>query len=140
MLTFRITAAEDKQRVPIPCSRSDIDATQHLMSPLRGSTHACDGDTDTFYHSVQVESGRRHSPYFTIQLDNTYKIQTITVVNVHTGVHCNNDPADCTGRINGAKVEVLKQGILELVIKNHDHQCVFVPTAHWQLLPKCWPI
>ena len=120
MLTLRITAAEDKQRVPIPCSRSDIDATEHLMSPLRDSIHACDGDTDSFYHSVAADSGRRHSPYFTVQFDNTYSIETITVVNVHTGVHCNNDPRDCTGRIDGAKVEVLTASMFELVIKKNS--------------------
>ena len=95
----------------IPCSRSDIRATQHLTSPLRDSIHACDGNTDTFYHSEQVKSGRTHSPFFTVMFDDDYKIKTITVVNVHTGVHCNNDPADCTGRIDGAKVEVLTAGI-----------------------------
>ena len=105
--------------MPKPCSRSDVDATQHLESPLRDTIHACDGDTDTFYHSEHPESGTRHSPFFTVQFDNTYRIETITVINVHTGEHCDNSPADCTGRINGAKVEVLTAGILELVIKKH---------------------
>ena len=86
------------------------------MSPLRDSIHACDGNTDTFYHSVQVDSGRRHSPYFAVQFDNTYSIETVTVVNVHTGAHCNNNPVSCTRRIDGAKVEVLTASMFELVI------------------------
>ena len=88
-----------------------------MVSPLRDTIHACDGDTDTFYHSEQPESGTRHSPFFTVQFDNTYRIETITVVNVHTGAHCDNDPADCTGRIDGAKVEVLTAGMLKFFTK-----------------------
>ena len=105
--------------MPKPCSRSDIDATQHFESPLRDTIHACDGDTDTFYHSEQPPSGTMRNPFFTVQFDSTYRIDTIIVVNVHTGGHCDNAPADCTGRIDGAKVEVLTPGMLELAIKKH---------------------
>ena len=108
LLTFRIPS--DTGLVTIPCSRSDIMATQHLTSPLRDTIHACDGNTDTFYHSEQVQSGETHSPFFTIFLNSSYMIGTVTMVNVHTGAHCNNDPVDCTGRIDGAKVEVLAAG------------------------------
>ena len=96
--------------VQIPCSRDDITATPHLTSPLRDSVHACDGNTDSFYHSVQVQSWEKASPFFTIQLDGTYRVKTITVVNVHTGGYCVWNPKDCTERINGAKVEVLSEG------------------------------
>ena len=89
-----------------PCSVSDVTATEHLTNPLRHKIHACDGDTDTFYHSQWVE-GVNSSPFFTLQLGDTFHIKTITVVNVHTGNYCTNNPVDCTERINGAKVEVL---------------------------------
>ena len=98
-----------------------------MVSPLRDTIHACDGDTDTFYHSEQPESGTRHSPFFTVQFDDVYRIETITVVNVHTGAHCDNDPADCTGRIDGAKVEVLSAG--NLSIKKHAEVFIFCREA-----------
>ena len=91
-----------------PCPRSSITATQHMTSPLRDTVHACDGDTGTFYHSVEKQAA---SPFFTIQLASISRIKTITVVNVHTGAHCRNNAKDCTERIDGAKVEVLKAGM-----------------------------
>ena len=89
-----------------PCSVSDVTATEHLTNPLRDKIHACDGDTSTFYHSQWTE-GVNSSPFFTLLLGDTFHIKTITVVNVHTGDHCNNNAQDCTERINGAKIEVL---------------------------------
>ena len=110
LVTYPLSSAGSTEVVNIPCSRSDITATQHLTDPLRDTVHACDGDTDTFYHSEQVAESETHSPFFTIQLDSTYRIKTITVVNVHTGGFCEGSPKDCTERIDGAKVEVLTAG------------------------------
>ena len=90
-----------------PCTDSDVIAAAHLKTPLRPKKHACDENTDTFYHSL----GRLDSPYLTIQLNDTYKITKIIVVNVHTGQYCLTHAEDCTKRIDGAKVEVLTAGI-----------------------------
>ena len=92
-----------------PCSISDINATEHLTNThvTRDKIHACDGNTDSFYHSIEKTEER--NPFITISLNGTFVIKTITVVNVHTGGYCK-DPSttkDCTERINGAKVEVL---------------------------------
>ena len=38
------------------------------------------------------------------------------MINSYTGILCDTIPEVCTGRINGAKVEVLTAGLLELVI------------------------
>ena len=92
-----------------PCSGSDIIATDHLRGPRRDVFHACDGSTSSFYHSKQ-NIGERN-PYWIIHLRGTFSIETITVVNVHTGRYCLGQPRDCTERLNGAKVEVL-QGML----------------------------
>ena len=88
-----------------PCSESDVTATQHLPDPLRDKIDACDGNTDTFYHSKD-DIGEKN-PRLTLSLDGTYVIKTITVVNVHTGAYCESNPVHCTERINGAKVELL---------------------------------
>ena len=77
---------------------------------MRDAVHACDGNTDSFYHSEQVRSWETQSPFFTMQLGGTYSIKTITVVNVHTGLYCKWNAKACTERIDGAKVEVLKAG------------------------------
>ena len=101
-----------------PCSISDITATQHLISPLRDKIHACDGDTSTFYHSV-YDQGEDASPFFTLQLGCTFLIETITVVNVHTGRHCERskeDAKDCTERINGANVQVLAGPLVLMLV------------------------
>ena len=83
---------------------------------MRDTIYACDGETVTFYHSEHPEQGTRHSPFFTVLLDNSYRIEKITVVTSYTGILCDTIPEVCTGRINGAKVEVLTAGLLELVI------------------------
>ena len=91
-----------------PCSDSDVTATQHLAKPLRDKIHACDGDTETFYHSIFGTQER--NPNLILSLNGTFVIKTITVVNVHTGEFCESDYENakiCTERINGAKVEVL---------------------------------
>lgn len=88
-----------------PCSESDVTATQHLPDPLRDKIDACDGNTDTFYHSKD-DIGEKN-PHLTLSLDGTYVIKTITVVNVHTGAYCESNPVHCTERITGAKVELL---------------------------------
>ena len=41
------------------------------------------------------------------------------MVNSYTGILCDTIPEVCTGRINGAQVEVLTAGLLELVIKTY---------------------
>ena len=110
MITLLSHSVSGTELVQIPCSRDDITATQHLTSPLRDSVHACDGNTDSFYHSEQVESWEKASPFFTVKLDSTSRIKTITVVNVHTGGYCEWNAKDCTLRIDGAKVEVLDAG------------------------------
>ena len=99
-----------KQLVKIPCSETDVNATPHLTTPLRDIKHACDGNTDSFYHSEQVGYWQRHSPFLTVQLDGTSRIKTVTVVNVLTGAYCKTHGAPCTDRINGAKVEILTAG------------------------------
>ena len=95
-----------------PCLKSDVTATQHLTSPLKQEIDACDGDTDTFYHSIENTDER--NPFLAVSLGENFLIKKITVVNVHTGNFCTDNPGDCTERINGAKVEVLKG--LELYI------------------------
>ena len=90
-----------------PCLISDINATEHLTNArvTRDKIHACDGNTSTFYHSIENTGDR--NPFFTISLNGRIVIKTITVVNVHTGKHCIHDAQDCTMRIHGAKVEVM---------------------------------
>ena len=82
-----------------------------MEDPLRVKTDACDGNTSTFYHSI--EEPQERNPNLTLSLNGTFVIKIITVVNVHTGKHCNNDGTSCTERISGAKVEVLA-GLLTL--------------------------
>ena len=108
----RLALGTPTEMVKKPCMASDIIATAHLTSPYRPHTDACDGNMDSFYHSVQVESWETQSPFLTIMLDGTYGINKITVVNVHTGGYCDYLPVDCTERIEGAKVEVLTAGKL----------------------------
>ena len=88
-----------------PCSISEVTATENFENPPRERTDACDGDTETFYHSNQSIGER--NPFLTVSLNGTHVIKTITVVNVHTGLHCRDYPKHCTERINGAKVEVM---------------------------------
>ena len=91
-----------------PCSDSHVTATQHFINLLRVKTDACDGDTDTFYHSI--EEPQERNPNLTLSLNGTFVIKTITVVNVHTGGFCESDDEKakiCTKRISGAKVEVV---------------------------------
>ena len=110
--------------MPKPCTNSDISATPHLASPLRDITHACDGNTDSFYHSVHKDdSARTYSPFFTIQLEGLSTIKTITVVNVHTGAYCKTHSVPCTSRIDGAKVEVLKGKFVYLVQLKVSKKC-----------------
>ena len=101
-----------KELVKRPCSDSDVTATAHLDNEEKFKlSKACDGNTNTFYHSKQVDSSERHSPFFTIQLpESNFKIRRVTVVNVHTGLYCISLPRQCTERIKGAKVEVLTTG------------------------------
>ena len=106
--------SELQELVKKPCSISDVTATRHLISPLRDKIEACDGNTSTFYHSV-FDRGVAASPFFTLNLGGTFLIETITVVNVHTGAYCKTHGKHCTERINGAKVEVLN-GWLNLSI------------------------
>ena len=95
-----------RELVRKPCSLRDIRATLHLKNPQRDIFHACDGLTRTFYHSSQTVGTR--NPFWIIHLRGTFSIETITVVNVHTGTFCLNNARDCTERLNGAKVEVLQ--------------------------------
>ena len=90
-----------------PCLISDINATEHLTNArvTRDKIDACDGNTSTFYHSIE-NTGERN-PFLTIGLNGTFAIKTITVVNVHTGAHCKSHAHGCTMRIDGAKVEVM---------------------------------
>ena len=88
-----------------PCSPDHVTASPHFTDPLRDKVHACDGDTNTFYYSEENET----DPFLTIQLDGTYRIKKITVVNVHTGSYCQDrgGAEACTRRLDGAKVEVM---------------------------------
>ena len=52
--------------VATPCSYSDVHATAHLTNPSIPTIHACDGNSDTFYHSVTVNEDEEHDPFITI--------------------------------------------------------------------------
>ena len=97
-----------RELVTRPCSDGDITATRRLLGYY--PDYACDRKNNTMYHSMQVASQQTHSPFFSIRLDSTCWVKTITVVNVHTGTFCIKHPKLCTDRINGAKVEVLTEG------------------------------
>jgi hypothetical protein len=84
------------------CSNNDVDATDHLK-PERRKTKACDGDNDSFYHSLQDTA----NPFLTLKLHSNHRIKKITVVNVHTGDYCKGHPKECTERLHGALVGVL---------------------------------
>ena len=98
-----------KDVVKKKCSDSDVTATPSLRDELV-KTRACDKDNATFYHSTEGENVAEKGvpdPYLILNLNGTYRITTITVVNVYTGQHCNNTPENCTNRLDGAKVGVL---------------------------------
>ena len=99
-----------KDVVKKACSDSDVEATASLTHK-RNKTHACDKNTTTFYHSVQGDGGGVSNPNLTLNLNGTYRITTIKVVNVHTGLLCEdadtNQAQKCINRLKGAEVGVL---------------------------------
>ena len=100
-----------RELVTTPCSDTDINATPHLPTPLRDTVHACDGNTDSFYHSVHLDPADiSYNPFFMIQLEGISKVKRVTVVNVHTGAYCKTHSQQCIDRIDGAIVEVLTAG------------------------------
>ena len=98
-----------KDVVKKKCSDSDVTATPSLRDELV-KTRACDKDNATFYHSTEGENVAEKGvpdPYLILNLNGTYRITTITVVNVHKGGYCTINKENCTSRLNGTKVEVL---------------------------------
>ena len=91
-----------------PCKRSRIDASEALalanVNTDCSVERACDGNTDSFYHSIEDNI---KDPFFKLSLGGSFMIKKITVVNVHKGGHCNKNPSDCTSRLNGSLVEVI---------------------------------
>ena len=93
-----------------PCKGANVTAAEALENRSdRDKTKACDGvegegPDDDFYHSA----ANIPYPYITLDLRESYLVETITVVNVHTGAYCANTPIKCIMRLDGAMVEVLK--------------------------------
>ena len=96
-----------KDVVKKECSDSDVEATEALKTD-RSKARVCDRDKTTFYHSEQGSNGNGvQNPYLTLNLNGNYRITTITVVNVHSGAYCRDEPMLCVKRLDGALIEVL---------------------------------
>ena len=113
-----------------PCSGSVVTATQHLMNPLREKENVCDGNPGTFYHSI-LRKEEETSPSILVHLGGTYRIMKITVVNVHTGSYCADQPEKCVKRLDGAKVEVLAGRKIGILCYCRSHPTLCTGLLNW---------